>query len=411
MTRYAANDAQIVIAVLSGIATHPLVLEPPIYHPTDVDAFDNPLQMKIGKLRTYAGKELSDVSSLVLSVYPIPRSMEIGVKHSVMSEPYLIGNTHPGDYIDKCKFSLCVELHFFDPIFDAPIEVPVFQHRNYDHSTFHGDAMDYKDGQSLPLPFEELVTPPTILENIDFTPTVSIIPAEEILRAYGSLLRNVIRDQDTFKPWNIRNPCVKWTDYMTTEIFESEDDNLIFHSLKLGIEIEFFETNNARFTTNRIYGISIDSDKTPPQEPPQEPPSEPIDVVSDNLFANPTLPLCRVDTNSGYNITIANIKYYKGTNYTANYAVTNITRSQGFEAKTEIVDINGASLAKFDGVIAGYPSDNIILVEYNEPATTFDNIRPGLYLFTLMLVREGRAIVSIRATFEVSDEDPPEPIV
>lgn len=255
-----STDDEIIFALLAGIATHPYIKDPPVFHPLNRTSDGKPEQVKIAKLRAYAGLELIDLQGITLSVYPTPRSSGTGVSHTSTWSSVNLGNTNPGEYIEKGLMNISIELRYFDPAFDDRKPVFVDISNRYANTTWHGSQITYLNQDKSEVFNEQIqeymqraqvIAPDdkqlfdTSLNKLSFG--IAILPAEEILKQYTTLMRHVIRDLKVLNPLNVRNLTIKTIDYETSEIFnKSTSENLIFHKSRIGIEVEIYETNAAR---------------------------------------------------------------------------------------------------------------------------------------------------------------------
>ncbi len=231
-----ATDRQLLLALLVGIASHPLIKDPPIYYPIQKKN-KSPEQVKISKFRAYAGRELLE-SKLTLSVfYRYKPSNKSGLEFA----PYTLGNTEPGVSLDKGLVRIVVQLSLQDTLFDQPYTLNYEEGYQHSETDAHGRQINVKaDNQNLI--YSE------VLDNFVSSNqlTVYVSPAEEVLRDYISLMRAVLRDQHVFNPYIQRNLSIKGVEYLTPEIFEDAPENLVFHKSQIHIELDVYEPPTAR---------------------------------------------------------------------------------------------------------------------------------------------------------------------
>ncbi|MGG6283676.1 hypothetical protein ACQ4M3_19015 [Leptolyngbya sp. AN03gr2] len=232
--RIYATDRQILISILSGIHSHPLIQNPSVYYPL-VNKNDKPRQVRIEKYRTYAGRELLE-SGLTLSVFYRYKN-----RAAFEFTPYTLGQTEAGQHLDKGLARIILQLSIQDTRFDQPTSVGYDQLLNYQDSSAHGRQISASINPNQTILSEELGG---FAERREFK--IYISPAEELLREYTSLLRAVLRDQQTFRPYVQRNLSIKAVEYLTPEIFESAPENLVFHKSQIHIELDVFEPPTAR---------------------------------------------------------------------------------------------------------------------------------------------------------------------
>lgn len=229
-----ATDRQLVLSILAGVYSHPLIQNPNIYYPL-ANRNEKPKVVKIEKYRTYAGRELLE-PGLTLSVYPrYKRQM------AMEFSPYTLGNPEPGQHLDKGVCRIVLQLSIQDAAFDSPYAMALEQLTNYSPYTAHGRQIAVTTTNTNTVLSEALG---------DFAQTENfrcfVSPAEEVLREYTSLLRAVLRDQQTFQPFIQRNLAVKAVEYLTPEVFEDAPENLVFHKSLIHIELDVFEPPSAR---------------------------------------------------------------------------------------------------------------------------------------------------------------------
>lgn len=238
MFRRAVTDRQLVLSLAQAIATHPLIKDPPIFPPVIV-AGTTPQPVRITKIRTFAGPELSE-PGLTLSVYPAtnPRSL---TQKSIRFKDVYVGQADTPEYAHQATHDICVELSLQDPDFDIPITL------NYDEitetllGTAHGRQISSQDPVDSRLYSEDLNAQ---VRNKPLE--VFVVPAEEILREYVTLVRCVVRDIETFSPWMFRNPNVVDVNYASSELFDREPANIIFHRAVIRLALDVYEPALAR---------------------------------------------------------------------------------------------------------------------------------------------------------------------
>lgn len=229
--RYHPTDRQVCLAVALGIQSHPLIQNPPVYNPV-TPAGENPEQIFVKKFRTYDGLELSE-QGLTVSVFPTG-GFSTKSSASLEFDSYTLGRPEPGDYLDRTKFRLTVQAAITESEFDIPLQVQYFITNQPNQP--HGFTLQHVE----PATQDNPLTASNVAE-------IYVVPAEEILRDYMTLLRSVIRDQYTFQPYGLRNPSILYTNYTTSNtIDQKEAQNLVFHKAETVVEFDIFETNLAR---------------------------------------------------------------------------------------------------------------------------------------------------------------------
>lgn len=248
------TDRQFILALLNAIATHRDIKNPQIYKPVIVGGRIFPEDcepVRIEKFRTFGGLELIEAHKLTLAVYPMSSryanikgyiTAPMGDK-SIRFEPYTLGSptqapTHK--YAERAMFRVIVQLYYCDPDLDCPVGVTSYLH-DYERTLYdvpHGRLVQYKDDLTdaneaeARLVREELARVNTL--------EVQVLPGEEILRDYISLLRGVLRDIHMVRPFAIRRPNILAVDYPSTN-WVRDSENLVFHTAYIIAEYDLWE--------------------------------------------------------------------------------------------------------------------------------------------------------------------------
>lgn len=231
--RYPTTDTDICHILAVGIATHPLILDPPIYSPVKL-AGKPPTQIKIKKVRLFGGRELTE-QGLTLSVYPsYVDSKGTKVPTSVFKVD-TIGERNGDGYREEVKARYTIELALLDPDFDTPYKIP-FRKLTQDSSIIsHSDRIDYTNDPGM---YSEILESQVSLHKLE----VVVLPAEETLRSYMSLIRDVLRDLNSFRPYFVRRPIILDVSYPTADILDKASTNMVFHRAFLHVEFVYYET-------------------------------------------------------------------------------------------------------------------------------------------------------------------------
>ena len=251
------TDRQFILALLNAIATHRDICDPQIFKPVIVDGRVMPGDedpVRITKFRTFGGLEIIEPHELTLAVYPMSSryanikgyiTAPLGDK-SIKFEPYSLGApTPPNDeYTERAMFRVIVQLYLCDPGLDCPVAVDSWM-TNYERTLYgisHGRLVQYDDDRTqatdavLQLHQESLATRNTL--------EVQVLPGEEILRDYMSLLRGVLRDIHQVRPFAIRRPTILAVDYPSTNWIR-DSENLVFHTAYIIAEYDLWEPPRA----------------------------------------------------------------------------------------------------------------------------------------------------------------------
>ena len=248
--RLQATDRQVVIALLNAIATHPAIINSEIYEPAIKGSRTAPKKINIKAYRTFGGIELIE-PGLTLAVYHLP-SRYANIKGVITTTPqdkslvfksYTLGNTHEQGYLDSGVFRLVVQLYYLEPSFNAPLEITSTSFNDLDlyYTIPHGNLIQL-DTLELEKPIKAPSEPINIEGKIatENKITVTILPAEEILRDWLTLLRHVVRDLNCLKPFNVRQPTIVAVDYPSGNWIRNSE-NLVFHTAYLIVEYEIYE--------------------------------------------------------------------------------------------------------------------------------------------------------------------------
>lgn len=262
------TERQVVRSLLNAIATHPYVKNAQVYYPLVVGETDTPQLIPLVSYRTFAGSEYVE-DGLTLAVYP--PSPDMGVGRALTYKDMSLGKSTSNDYFVEATLRLIVHLYYREPTFNAPALL---------YSDVANDINDITDkipyGKILQYKERE-VTDETLLEEqlpLDYFVKqqrleVNILPGEEIIRDWMTILRAAIRDLTELKPFAIRNPTIKFVEYETPN-WEAPTKNLVFHSAFMLVEYSLYEpSRGAEFKLPAlIIGPEV------PDDPPQPPKSD-----------------------------------------------------------------------------------------------------------------------------------------
>lgn len=248
------TDRQFYLALLNAIATHRDIQNPKIYKPVIVGGrvFEEDTEpVRIEKFRNFGGLELIESHKLTLAVYPM-HSRYANIKgyitapfgdKSIRFEPWTMGSpsqapTHK--HSELAKFRVIVQLYYCDPDLDCPVAVESYLH-DYERTLYdipHGRLVQYTDEQTVENGarrkfYRDELARKNVLE-------VQVLPGEEILRDYMSLLRGVMRDIHMIRPFAIRRPTILAVDYPSTN-WVRDSENLVFHTAYIIAEYDLWE--------------------------------------------------------------------------------------------------------------------------------------------------------------------------
>lgn len=275
---YPTHD-QAVLALLNAILTHYDVKNSNIFYPVIIGEVPQTNPIRITSARDFGGMELIE-PGLTLAVYPLhggfdqkSATFSARERKSVKYEDKYLGRSGDPNYGVYSTFSFVVQLFYRDASLNAPVELISDVLTNatsveFNHlSVSPAQRVQYKDSQ-LPNNVTTLAKSinnqkAVITESklgADVSLTVYTLPAERILRSWMSLLVNVIRSLTVLRPFCIRNPCVEYVDYPTSNWLR-DSPNLVFHTSYLIVSYDFIEpVNSSDFTFPSPTSINVNTE-------------------------------------------------------------------------------------------------------------------------------------------------------
>jgi hypothetical protein len=261
---------QLVHATILAIMTHPLIQDPPVYWPVGQRE-----QVRIRYVRAYGGIELAE-PGLTLSVYPHTSTVDVrrtlptvpATNKSCVYESHTLGRPEDGTWQQMATYHLMVTLNYAEP------SVPETYRVAYDRTLYPGGLGPYRvhpdaahgydvalQGTAQPAPADPQLSPPAHVEALEI-PGLAVNPldrvhnepgvlavdinlAEEVLREYMDLLRIVLADTPTLRPFAVRSTQVKWIDYVTSHWLRTGTD-IYFHQAMLLWELTLYPPANWR---------------------------------------------------------------------------------------------------------------------------------------------------------------------
>lgn len=227
------SDRDLNIALAIAISQHPQVQNAVILDPT------RPAEpVKIEKLKLYGGRELTE-AGLVLGVYPDKVGLGNGMQGFMREQPLSIASNQSSTFLMEAYFVAQLSYRITD--FDTPILVSygqstqnlgqgvgptehlLFGPKDYHYSTY--ETGNYQN------------------KNLELI----VLPAEEVLKDWTTVIRYVIRDIRYLHPYLIRSPQITSVSYDTSEIFSKDArENLVFHTSSVHFKLLYSEGNLAR---------------------------------------------------------------------------------------------------------------------------------------------------------------------
>jgi hypothetical protein len=216
-----------------AIGTHPLVQNASIFNPAaPVDQPPEPV--RITKFRLYGGKELL-TNELTLSLFPAPKDLGGGSGKYIQLAPQTLGPNYADGYADSMLGRFHLELCIRLPEFDAPVEINYQQINNALNTWSPTDNLLYGDAAPVYVQQQGLMSTTN-------TFSVTVLPAEELLRDWISVLRYVIRDIRHLRPYEVRNLQITDVVYDSSGIFDTDKvEALVFHRATIQFELRWSE--------------------------------------------------------------------------------------------------------------------------------------------------------------------------
>jgi hypothetical protein len=243
MERRFGNVKQLVHAIIAGLSTHPLIINPQVYYPGTTTL------IPIDRYRSYGGYDL-DSTGLTCSVYPVYSSRLVkgtalgrGIHKSVEYSPTHLGSRTELS-LDTAIYTFVVELTYLDGTYGDTTSIPFeYKERFVDPSnvvlnTPHGERINLQETSFSTNNNQNLDNTGGYIIN-NKSVTFDIIPAEEILREYIDILRLVLNDMMSIKPYLIRNSQVIHADFPTSTWSRNSSD-LVLHNAYLVWQISSY---------------------------------------------------------------------------------------------------------------------------------------------------------------------------
>lgn len=257
MNRYYPTMRQLIHAVIIGIASHPKIKNPGIFYPIQVEGSNS--QILIEQYRAYGGYELEN-PGLCCSVYPAYSSrttqgsspLVVTKERSIKYTDYTLGNKFEDGAINFETYTIVVELTYQDVAFGPTYEIfydsidPIDPFRPLE--TPHGYNIEIKNNSTSNLDNNlqsNSLSPNEIQLTQNNKVEFLINPAEELLREYLPLMKLVLDDLPSIRPYLIRTSRVTSVDFPTSAWSRSNPD-IYFHSAYLTWELTLYPPTNFR---------------------------------------------------------------------------------------------------------------------------------------------------------------------
>lgn len=240
------TERQVVRALANAIATHRDVVGSKVYFPFIEGDRNVTQRVPLTSVRTFAGTEYIE-DGLTLAVY-LPAN-DMGVGRAITYRDSHLGRPCDNyDYLKEADVRLIVQLYYREPSYNAPAAI------ESDRSTYlneitkilpYGRYLQYKESA----PNEELAAD-SLQEQMrepgrhfieEQKLVVNILPGEEILRDWMSIIRGVIRDLPELRPFAVRDPSILSVNYETPNWEGNNKTNLVFHTAYMVVTYKMFE--------------------------------------------------------------------------------------------------------------------------------------------------------------------------
>lgn len=286
------TERQVVRALANAIATHRDVVNSEIYFPFIEGDRNVVRRIPLTSVRTFAGTEYIE-DGLTMAVY-LP-SNNMGVGRAITYRDSHLGR--PSDnynYLNEADIRLIVQLYYREPSYNAPAKIESKRSSYLNEITKilpYGRYLQYEEGEPnnlMPLyGLQEQMREPErhFIEDQDLN--VNILPGEEILRDWMSIIRGVIRDLPELRPFAVREPTILSVNYETPNWEGNNKLNLVFHTAYMVITYKMFEPPRAADFLFPKPEFKLSATNAPPAEKTEQivlldPSISPADLSPDN---------------------------------------------------------------------------------------------------------------------------------
>lgn len=259
---------QLITGTIVGIASHPRIIKPGIFFPYSIGG--QPQQeVKIERFRSFGGIEL-ETPGLTCSVYPLHTArdsidstpiMSPSADYAQMYRNATLGRNTDATAIDEVTTYLVVELAYQDSEFDRPIDYLYTQAESLELQLANHSYQQMLTDERLGVTEDFFDIPPFDKQTtslVNRTVTISTNIGEAILSEYMDLMRLVLNDLPTLRPFSVRATQVKAIDYSTSN-WLNRGQNINFHQAYLIWEVSMFVSKSWRdiyFTPIRTIDIN-----------------------------------------------------------------------------------------------------------------------------------------------------------
>ena len=281
------TERQVVRALANAIATHRDVTNSNIYFPFIEGDRNTTRRVPLTAVRTFAGTEYIE-DGLTMAVY-LPGG-EMGVGRALVYKDSHLGR--PGDnlqYLNEAELKVIVQLYYREPSYNAPAIIDSEQSSYLNEITKilpHGRYVQYKESapnddlEAISLQDQMREPERHYIENPKLQ--VTILPGEEILRDWMSIIRGVVRDIPELRPFAVRDPSILSVNYETPNWEGNDKLNLVFHTAYMVVAYKMYEPPRVSDFEFPVPEFVISAANAPPLENPNQitlldPPVSPAD--------------------------------------------------------------------------------------------------------------------------------------
>lgn len=252
------TDKQLILALIAAVSSHPWVVNHSVYYPrilADVQAGKSPEKVGIVNYRDTGGTELLE-PGLTLAVYPFHSSYS-NLKGSLNSsksqktvsfEAYTLGSPMDSTYAEVAKFRVVLQLFYLDASFNEPIDLLFYKAALLNPEQLdQGREVKYVDDQDGDTGgvINPLYAPPSYVNYTRNVIRIRTFPGEHVLRDWMPILRSVIRNISSLKPYAVRRPQILAVDYPSSNWLKNPE-HLIFHTAYMIVEYDMYEPPGAQ---------------------------------------------------------------------------------------------------------------------------------------------------------------------
>ena len=242
---------QLILATIIGIQSHPRIRKPNIFYPI-LQPGEEPQEVFIENWRDFGGIALED-PGLTCSVYPnhTARDTRRGRPEdgrSIKYAPYTLGGPTDATSNDIAHYQLVVELAYQDERYGEGIDFEYTEQDSLDmqlanHAYLNALNIDQYRSLEYESPFLAPDTPLPAVQSKPNSVTIRTNVGESILREYMDLIRLVLVDLPTLRPFSVRSSQLLCVDYPTSNWIRRNTD-IYFHSAYLIWELTLYPPNS-----------------------------------------------------------------------------------------------------------------------------------------------------------------------